>query len=215
MEIVVFAVLAGYLFFRLWGVLGTRTGNEKPLNPLSQSYFEKVEKGNVIIIPNQFSEANATEESASGIDAQVNQLKRVMPDFNAASFLRGSENAFALIIKAYTEGNENLLKQLLEETVYDQFYTAIQDRQQKGLRQETEVDSIQAELVSIDVVDKKAQITVRFKSDQMIATFNQAGENIDNPARIRVPVMDLWTFEKPIKAKTPTWLLIRTSVDTI
>ncbi|RZI46540.1 Tim44/TimA family putative adaptor protein [Candidatus Finniella inopinata] len=215
MEIIVFAVLAGYLFFRLWSVLGTRTGNEKPLNPLGQARFEEGEKDNVIVIPKQFGKASSTEESDSKVDVQVSQLKKVMPDFDVGSFIRGSENAFGLIIKAYSEGNENLLKQLLEETVYDQFYTAIQDRQQKGLRQETEVDSIQAELVSIDVVDKKAQITVRFKSDQMIATFNQVGENIDNPARIRVPVTDLWTFEKPIKAKTPTWLLIRTSVDTI
>ena len=213
MEIIIFAVLAGYLFFRLWSVLGVRTGNEKPLNPSRQERFEGVEKDNVIVMLKQAAKNTAIEESDSVIDGQIRQLKKSMSGFDDISFIRGSENAFVLIIKAYSEGNDKLLKQLLEETVYEQFHAAILDRQQKGLRQEAEIDSVQAELMSIEIVDKKAQLTVRFKSEQMIATFNEADENIDNPARLRIPVTDLWTFEKPLKAKSPTWLLVRTSAD--
>ena len=214
MEIIFFAVLAGYLFFRLWSVLGIRTGNEKP--PSSwQERFENTEKDNIIVMPKHSSRTTVMGEPGSRVDIQVSQLKKSMPNFDVASFIRASENAFVLIIKAYSEGNNKLLKQLLEETVYEQFHAAILDRQQKGLRQEAEIDSVQAELVSIEIVDKKAQITVRFQSDQMIATFNKNDENIDNPARLRIPVVDLWTFEKPLKTKNPTWLLVRTSADTI
>ena len=74
---------------------------------------------------------------------------------------------------------------------------------------------MESELVSIEVSQGTIQITMRFKSDQMIATFDEKGENMDNPACLKVHIVDLWTFEKSIKTKSPTWLLIRTSAETL
>ena len=215
MEIVIFAMLAGYLFFRLWSVLGTRTGNEKGFDESRQQRFVRTEEDNIIVLPKQTGKGFQTEETGSSLQKELQKLKEANPDFEERAFLRAAEKAFILIIKAYSQGNLKILRNLLDEPVYEQFRLAVEDRNTKGLTQEVEIDSIHSELVTIEVFDKKAQITVRFKSEQMNATFNQQGENTDNPARIKIPVVDIWTFERPLRFKTPTWLLVRTSTDTL
>lgn len=214
MEIIVFAILAGYLFFRLWGVLGTRTGHERPFDSGKQDRFEGSTADNVIVMPKHAVKV-PDEAITSEVDQQLFNLKKVAPDFNALAFKRAAENAFLMIIKAYSQGNLRILQGLLEESVYQQFSMALKEREEKRLTQQVEVDSLESELVSIEVSQGTIQITMRFKSDQMIATFDEKGENMDNPACLKVHIVDLWTFEKSIKTKSPTWLLIRTSAETL
>jgi predicted lipid-binding transport protein (Tim44 family) len=214
MEIILFAVLAGYLFFRLWSVLGTRTGQEKPMDPSRNAFFESQEKDNIIVMPKQAIRSSLAEEQESLLTNQLKELKAVMPDFDLKSFVPAAEKAFILIIKSYSQGNTKALKGLLDNLVYQQFCTAIKDRTDKNLRQETEIDTVQGEVIATEIVSNKAQVTVRFKSDQVLVTFDQNNEIIDNPARFKTPVNDVWTFEKSLNSKNPTWLLIRTSADT-
>ncbi len=211
MEIIFFAVLAGYLFFRLWSVLGTRTGQEKPLDSFRNSFFEQTEKDNIIIMPKKSQQASFIEEKESILTGQLNELKALMPDFETRSFELTAGKAFTLIIKAYSQNNTKILKELLDKFVYQQFCTAIKDRADKNLRQEIEIDTVQAEITTAEIVNNKAQITVRFKSEQVLVTFDQNNQIIDNPARFKTSVSDIWTFEKPLKSLNPTWLLVRTS----
>ncbi|MBU6149594.1 MAG: calcium-binding protein, partial [Verrucomicrobia bacterium] len=61
MEIVVFAILALYLFFRLWGVLGTRTGHEKRVDPFKRDE-DKEDEGNVIVMPKRSTTPKQVEQ---------------------------------------------------------------------------------------------------------------------------------------------------------
>ncbi len=217
MEIVIFAILAGYLFFRLWSVLGTRTGHEKEYDEKSvqRQFSIPEEDSNIVVLSRPSSKIMQEDASIPLLQRQLQKLRESFENFEERSFLRAADQAFILIIKAFSQGNLNTLKNLLDETVYDQFRLAVEERKSKGLTQQVEIDSLQSEIVSVDINNKKAQITVRFKSEQMIATFNQQGESLDNPARIKIPVGDVWTFERALKSKVPTWLLVRTSTDTL
>jgi|GEM_PF-886273 len=215
MEIVVFAVLALYLFFRLWGVLGTRTGKEKQVNPLEKSAQAK-ESENVIVLPRRSKPPVQVvqKEFSSSVAGQINHLMTVDKSFDPSIFLKNSKAAFVTIITSYTEANHMTLKKLLSSDVYEQFAAAIQEREKKNLRQETEIEDVKAEILTVDVLEDRAQITVRFESRQMVATFNQENQSFDNPARLQVPMKDVWTFERLLNSKKPTWVLIRTRNET-
>lgn len=213
METILFAVLAGYLFFRLWSVLGTRTGEEKPMDPSKNVLFERQEQDNVIVIPKQFSQASIQEEKEPSFGKQLKELSKAFTEFNLVTFKEGAEKAFILIIKAYSQGNEKVLKSLLRPETYQQFSQAIKERTEKQLRQETEVTSVQTEIISIETDELNAEITIRFKSEQLIVTYGDNGEIIDNPARLKTLLNDIWTFQRPLKSSSPTWLLVRTSAD--
>ncbi len=210
MDIIIFAILAAFLFFRLWGVLGTRTGNEKQTDFLNQP---KKEEDNVIVLAKRPEVASEAELYSSAVRGQIHQIQDQDPNFNPDSFLKASQSAFSAIIMAYTQANHQKLKKLLSPQVYEQFAAAIEARQQENLRQETEIDDVQAEYVSLDIVEGVASITVRFRSHQMIATVNDQGESFDNPSRLKTPMVDLWTFERSIQSKDPTWKLVRTQVE--
>jgi predicted lipid-binding transport protein (Tim44 family) len=214
MEIIVFAILSLYLFFRLWSVLGTRTGHEKKMDPFKGGE-EIVSDDNVVVFSKRASKSVQTEQSdfSSLVASQINRLMKLDKGFDPAAFLRGAQSAFLSIIRAFAEANHLTLKNLLSQSVYEQFAAALEDRERKGLRQETEIEDISAEILNIDLLEDKAQITVRFKSQQMMATFNESGESFDNPARLHVPMIDVWTFEKQFNSKSSIWVLVRTRTD--
>ena len=66
-EILLFAVLSVYLAYRLWGVLGTRTGSEK------QRQWSRPETidDNVIILPQKSTGQHATIASRKLINTSV------------------------------------------------------------------------------------------------------------------------------------------------
>jgi predicted lipid-binding transport protein (Tim44 family) len=211
MDIIVFAILAAFLFFRLWSVLGTRTGNEKQVDLLGES--EKKEDNIIVLSKRTEAPKESSFAYSSAIRGQIHQVQDQDHNFDPEVFLKASKSAFTAVIMAYAQANHQKLKKLLNTHVYEQFAAAIEDREQNNLRQETEIENVEAEYVSLDIFDGIIQICVRFRSDQMIATINEAGESFDNPSRLKTPMVDLWTFERPIHAKDPTWRLVRTQVE--
>jgi predicted lipid-binding transport protein (Tim44 family) len=213
MEVIVFAILAFYLFFRLWGVLGTRTGHEKKVDLFKEK--EDKEEGNIVVMPKRSSTPRQVEQNdfSSSVATQINRLMEIDSRFDPSVFMRNAKSAFITVIKAFTEANHMTLKKLLSPSVYEQFSSAIEDREKKNLRQENEIENLEAEILNIDILDDRAQITVRFVSQQMVATVNQENQSFDNPARLQVPMRDIWTFERFFGSDSPIWLLIRTRTE--
>ena len=218
MEIIVFAVLSLYLFFRLWSVLGTRTGQEKKRDPLKVKEKNQDEvDDNVVVFSKRSNNPIQVEQSdfSSLVTNQINKLMKMDKSFDPAAFLRGSQIAFNSIIKAFSDANYSTLKNLLSENVYEQFSAAIEDREKKNLRQESDIEDVATEILNIDLLEDKAQITVRFKSQQMVAAFNENGESFVNPSRLYIPMVDVWTFEKKFNSDSSIWLLIRTRTESV
>lgn len=215
MEVIVFAILAFYLFFRLWGVLGTRTGHEKKVDLFKEK--EDKEEGNIVVMPKRSSTPRQVEQNdfSSSVATQINRLMEIDSRFDPSVFMRNAKSAFITVIKAFTEANHMTLKRLLSPSVYEQFSSAIEDREKKNLRQENEIENLEAEILNIDILDDRAQITVRFVSQQMVATVNQENQSFDNPARLQVPMRDIWTFERFFGSDSPIWLLIRTRTENL
>lgn len=211
-EILLFAVLSVYLFYRLWSVLGTRTGNEKQRQWVKP---DSSENDNVIILPQKkisSSDENksAVQESELKYQDEEKLIQKHIADFSIERFEKGSRNAFRAVVQAFAAANTEKLNSLVGEKVYKSFEKAIKARQKLGNALGIEIKNIESEVSVVQVDSDQAKIAVRFTSDQLITTKNNAGEIIENAEGLTNRMVDIWTFAKEFKSQGPIWLLVKT-----
>lgn len=214
MEIVLLAALSAFVFYRLWTVLGTRTGEEKTRDwptPAKVETNHVAESDNVIVLPNRKSPASEmASEPTRAFDHALSELKANDPSFSEESFLRGCSRAFEKIVVAYANADHTQLKKLLSKEVYSKFADAIDARQQNEQQLEALIDFVEAEIIDMKLTKASASITVQFQSEQMLATVNADGVSFDNPARLKTKVTDVWTFKRTFSSSSSIWLLVKT-----
>ncbi len=209
-EILLFAVLSVYLAYRLWGVLGTRTGSEK------QRQWSRPETidDNVIILPQKNTVQQAEPEvvitAPEPFVSQLKTIKKSIKDFSLDRFEAGSCNAFRAVVQAFAQGNIERLEQLVGPNVLKGFQSAIKARTKQKETMNIDIKDVEVEVEDIILVKTIAQVLVRFTSDQVVTTTNKAGEIIDNTNLITNRMIDRWTFEKDLKEVGPIWLLVKT-----
>jgi predicted lipid-binding transport protein (Tim44 family) len=217
MEILFFAALTGYMIFRLWSVLGKRTGFEAP--PSSKAPDKDVD--NVIALPTRGSQKQQPlQETPSpsklnpSIEEGFKKIQTVDPTFHLDHFLGGAVTAFEMIVKAYAAGDKSTLKSLLNPSVYKSFIGALKDREDAEQTVETEIINLKdPEIVSIDIKGKREEITLKFVSEQIIVTKDAEGKIQDNPAHLTLTMNDIWTFSRLIGSKNPNWVLTATRIE--
>lgn len=221
-EILIFAVLAAYIFFRLWGVLGRRTGQErKPPDPNTWGMTDVSDTdthqptNNVISLHG--GDVPETEESLPILDAAKKGLESLIeedPTFDPYVFLDGAQAAFSMIVEAFAEGNREDLKTLLGESAYNSFNSALDQREAAKETVETEIhDMTLCEIQEISVKDGTANITVKFVSEQITVTKDAEDRIIDNPAHLTLSITDIWTFSRNIRSENPNWILTGTRIE--
>ncbi|MHA1517278.1 MAG: Tim44/TimA family putative adaptor protein [Alphaproteobacteria bacterium] len=226
-----FLVLAVVIFIRLRGVLGRRTGNERPpYDPYTRPDAKQAgaPEGTVVNLPRGRTGQTADESgtpSQADIDERLERyakkdsplgkaltaLIKTDPSFDPGHFLEGAKAAYEMIVGAFAEGDEKTLKQLLGKDVLDGFMQAIDEREQRG-------ESVQSTLVGIDKVDlleaevkdRQGFVTVKFLSELISVTRAADGEVVDgDPKKVR-EVTDIWTFARDITSRNPNWKLVAT-----
>ena len=214
MEIILLAALSAFVFYRLWTVLGTRTGEEKTRDWPTAAKVETnhvAESDNVIVLPNRKVRPSETSNgSTRAFDHALSQLKENDSTFDEETFLRGCSRAFEKIVVSYANADHTQLKKLLSKEVYSKFADAIDARQQNEQQMEALIDFVEAEIVDVKLTKASASITVQFKSEQMLATVNADGTSHDNPARLKANVTDIWTFKRTFSSTSSIWLLVKT-----
>ena len=107
-DIILLAMIAGFIFLRLRGILGRRTGNEENLDAKFSSNFQ-AEK----ILKDELNKFNFDEEEKN-------------------NFLKGAKIAYENIITDFASGNLKNIKSLLSKKVFDQFSEALEERKKSG-----------------------------------------------------------------------------------
>ncbi|MDP3371520.1 MAG: Tim44/TimA family putative adaptor protein [Candidatus Paracaedibacteraceae bacterium] len=215
MEIILLALLSLFVFYRLWTVLGTRTGEEKKHDWAAKAQQEMMTSSdgdNIIVLPNRknpLPEA-INEKNESPFVQNLRQIKEHDPTFDEDGFLRGSSRAFEKIVLAYANADYPQLKKLLSKDVYTKFVDAINAREERNQKLEASIDSVDATIVDVKLTKTSASITVRFYSQQMLATVDADGVSFDNPARLKTNVEDFWTFKRTFSSSSSMWTLVKT-----
>lgn len=207
-DIVFFAMVAAFLVLRLRSVLGRRTGNERP--PQELGGLRGKPSDNVIDLAS--ARKPAPEEIPEGpVGAGLLAIRAADPSFAIEDFLSGARAAFAMIVGAYAAGEKGVLKPLLSPSVYHGFAEAIDARARSGETLDTELVSVRsAEIVDARMEGGVANVTVRFRSEQVNLVKDLEGRVLDgDPERIS-DVTDEWTFARDTTSRDPNWQLVAT-----
>ena len=221
----IFMGLAAIVIWRLWAVLGTRTGQEqippsrfsRRPEPLPES---PLESGTILKHPAHQPDdvdsapayrwtglAEPDSEVARGLTA----IAAADPDFDGRQFVEGARGAYEMIVTAFAKGDRNTLRDLLSREVFEGFAAAIAEREKRGETVDMTFVSIdKATLADAQLRGKSAQITVRFQSKLISATRDRDGQIIDGAAARVVDVTDIWTFARDAGQRDPNWKLIAT-----
>lgn len=212
-EIILFAILAGFLVFKLRSVLGKRTGHEeRHSDPFSPAPEQGNKSDNVIQLPGRDAE-NSVGEQKDGDLSEGMRLKMADPSFDEIEFLQGARTAFEWVVTSFAKGDREALRPLLADDLMSAFAGAIDAREQAGETQETTVSSFRSALINdVHLAGSVARVTVEFITDQVKVTRAEDGSVVDgDPDRIET-VTDLWTFERDIATQDPNWRLVATRV---
>ncbi len=213
-EILFFALLSGYLFFRLWSVLGNRDGFDKKY-PFEDSE-EMPLKNNVVELPRRptlVSENMDLDITESPFWEELHLIQEKEPDFQLHDFMDNSKMAFEIITKAFVEGDKETLQMLLAPFILKQFCEVIDKRITQHQTTSNEiVGEIQSHLESIKITKNIASLTLKFTSYQRFITYDADGKIMDNPEEIAIRMVNLWTFSKPLGDTDPVWYLSKTSI---
>jgi predicted lipid-binding transport protein (Tim44 family) len=217
LDIILLALFAGFVIFKLRSVLGRRTGHERRRpDPFSES-SQSNDNGNVVRLPDRSADsAEAQEEAEASPDsmaAGVMRIKLADESFDEREFIQGAKSAFGMIVEAYAKGDVDALRPLLSRELYGGFASAIEAREKAGEVQETTIVSIRsADIVDASLENYQAKVTVEFVTEQVKVTRDAEGEVTEgDPDRIDI-LTDIWTFARDIRSRDPNWELVATRV---
>ena len=188
-DIILLAMIAGFIFLRLRGILGRRTGHEENVDSSFQHDFLKEKK-----IKDQSDKADFDERAKE-------------------DFLKGAKIAYETIITNFASGNLKSIKYLLDKKVFDQFNEALKERKNKGHISETTfigVDS--ASIKEHNKMNNIIEVTVDFVSEIISCVKDKNNKILSgDPEKVK-KVFDTWKFVKDSKSSSPNWLLIDTQI---
>ena len=202
-DLILFGMVAAFLVLRLRSVLGKRQGYERPpadARPGPASVNREAPRAAV----------QASPALSSAAAQAVTHIRGVDGSFDPAGFLAGAEGAFRMVVAAFAAGDRQTLRGLLSDETYSGFEQAVASRENAGETQRTEIRAVNG--VSIDTADLRgtiADVTVRFVTDQVNLTLAKNGEVVTGSDAV-TELTDLWTFQRDLADKDPTWRLVAT-----
>ena len=190
-DIILLALLAGFVFLRLRNILGKKTGHQgKPTN----NYFPR---GMEVIKDIENNEAIKT----GNVDEKAKK-----------QFLKGAEIAYEKIIISFAKGDKKLLKSLLEKEMFKRFSEVIDERKNKHLKYETTFIGIKsAKILEFKKIENIYKVTVNFVSEIITCVKDKNNKVIEGNPDIIKTVNDVWRFSKNMWSQDPTWYLVDTS----
>ncbi|HSZ75251.1 MAG TPA: Tim44/TimA family putative adaptor protein [Rhizomicrobium sp.] len=213
LEIVILAAIAAVILFRLYTVLGRRTGTERT----PQERYGLTGPGqpgdNVVTLPDRARVAAPSADSAADPAARgLLDIKLADRNFETEHFLSGARSAYEIIVTAFAAGERVKLKPLLNDEVYAAFDSVIHSHEEKHEKVSfTFVGFSDVKIVHAEMKDRTAEITVSFAAKYISTTAKEDGEVVDgDPKNVR-EVTDIWTFARDTGARDPNWTLIATS----
>ena len=186
-DIILLAMVAGFIFLRLRGILGKRTGFEGKSAP----QFQEVLK-------------NINPES-------LTKKKENFDEKAKKDFLNGAKIAYETIITDFSDSDNILTKSkpLLSKKVHDQFNTALKERGSRGHFAEiTFIGIISADIKEHKIINNILNVTVDFVSEVITCIKDKDKKIVSgNPEKIK-KIYDTWVFSRDTRSSNPNWQLV-------
>ena len=188
-DIILLAMIAGFIFLRLRGIMGKRTGFEGKVPPQFQEILKDVNLEKNIKYPETFD------------------------DTAKKDFLNGAKIAYETIITDFSDNDNKLTtsKPLLSKKIFDQFNQALQERNKRGHYAEiTFIGIDSANIKEHKKTDSVLKVTVDFVGEVITCIRDKEKKIVSgDPEKIK-KIYDTWVFSRDIRSKNPNWQLIDT-----
>lgn len=219
-DIVLLALIAGFVLLRLRNVLGQNTGFDGTPGMKAE---EKDVAGTIIQMPRQLKppataddEARAEEERLTvGLNASVkvglDDIRAADPSFRLAEFLEGAKGAFDMTLQAFKNSDKQTLTLLLAKPLAEEFITEAEKREKSDQKIDTTLVSIEsAKPILAEIDKKKARIGLKIVSEQITVIRDADGKIIEGDPSHVERVEDEWIFERDIASRNPNWTIVDT-----
>ena len=192
LDIILLAIIAGFIILRLRGILGRRTGHEKK----------------------DFGDLFGRKATQSGNEKKVVNLSSSKLDNVAKEqFIKGAKKAYEMIITSFAKGDKKALKPLLNKKIFQNFSDEIDYRKKENLKSElTFVGVKSAEIKNFEKKDNNYTFTVNFVSEIITCKKDKNNNVIEGNPDIIKTVKDVWKFSKNMWSSNPNWYLVETQV---
>ena len=186
-DIILLAMIAGFIFLRLRGILGRRTGYEGESNPQFQEIVENIN-------------TNLKETKNKKFD-----------DLAQKEFLKGAKIAYETIITDFSDNDNKLIesKPLLSKKIHDQFNQALKERSSRGHYAEiTFIGLNSADIKEYKKTNNLFQVTVDFVAEVITCIKDKDKKIVSgDPEKIK-KIYDTWVFSRDTRSNNPNWQLV-------
>ena len=189
-DIILLAMIAGFIFLRLRGILGKRTGFEGKAPPQFKEVLKKVKN--------------------------LDQTKRKEQNFDVEAqeeFLKGAKIAYETIITDFSDNDNKITtsKPLLNNEIFNQFNQALKERSQRGHYAEiTFIGINSAKIKEHKKIGKILNVTVDFIAEVITCIRDKEKKIVSgDPEKIK-KIYDTWVFSRDITSQNPNWQLVNT-----
>ena len=203
LDILIFAIIAVFLIFRLKNILGTKTGFE-------DSNFNKNKTENNIA--NVVSiDRKKTTQSNDIENKKMLKIREIDKTYDHIQFIEGSQIFFKMVLDAFVEGNLDKVKEFIKPSVLKNFNSVIKERNKESETLIINLKSInKTEIFSSEINKTVLRISVLFETFQIKALKDKDNNLIDGDLNKEILVKDIWVFERKINYLNPNWTLIET-----
>ena len=180
-------MIAGFIFLRLRGILGKRTGFEGK----SPAQFKEVLK-NIKV-------------------DQATKPKEKFDDEAHKEFLKGAKIAYETIITDFSDNDNKITnaKPLLNKDVFNQFDDALKERAKRGHFAEiTFIGVNKAEIKEHKKIGNILNVTVNFIAEVITCIRDKDKKIVSgDPEKIK-KIYDTWSFSRDTTSANPNWQLV-------
>jgi|TARA_B110001452_G_scaffold94605_1_gene78159 predicted lipid-binding transport protein (Tim44 family) len=186
-DIILLAMIAGFIILRLRNILGRKTGHE---GKVTSVFDEK-----------KFADFKS-ELKVKPI------IKETLEKDEKKQFLKGAEIAYENILTSFAKGEKGKLKNLLTKDMFINFEQAINNRSKENITSElTFIGVKESSVEKFEKIKKNLVATVKIVCEIISVKKDKEGKVIEgNPDRIKT-VTDYWNFTKDASSENPNWFL--------
>ena len=218
-DIILLGLLAGFIAFRLYSVLGRRTGHERTREEqlrlpdgAEPNPKPAATKDNVVTLPERPAQAGAGSAGATPLARALMDIKLADRTFDSERFLSGARAAYEMIVTAFARGERDVLRPLLSDDVFETFERAIKSRETRHVRVDfTFLKLKSARISGAEMKGRTAEVTVTFESEVMMAGYDPSGALVEGDPKTPHSVTDIWTFARDTSSRDPNWALVATA----
>jgi len=186
-DIILLAMIAGFIILRLRNILGRKTGHEGK-------------------VPNVFDEKKFSEFKPPVKSKPI--IKSELEEDEKKQFLKGAEIAYESIITSFAKGEKAKLEKLLTKDIFVNFEQAINHRNKENIKSElTFIGVKESNIEKFEKIKNNIFATVKIVCEIISVKKDKDGNVIEgNPDRIKT-VTDHWKFTKIALSDNPNWYL--------